>query len=238
MLSIASDNLPPCDDEVAQWLGDGSNRLIPVELGVSTAHERALKAHEHLFLSGAPRTHIYQVLDGVVGSYKLLGDGRRQIVGFYYPGDLIGIETTTSWEHYGEALCEARVRCISVDTIDRLIQSEPGFGQTLVATLASDLAETREQLLSLGRKSAIEKLATFLLRISRRNCREGEDEYRLYLPMTRMEIADYLGLTVETVSRNFTRLKKEKIIAPVSRCEVEIVDLNRLRELAEGDGAA
>ena len=82
-----------------------------------------------------------------------------------------------------------------------------GAGAAAVV-VADELAETRDQLLSLGCKSALEKVATFLLRIASRNRRAGRDDERLQLPMTRAEIADYLGLTIETVSRNFTRLRK------------------------------
>jgi len=220
---------------MSDWLGDGKSAKIKIGHSLATTNERALDAHEHLFMANDTQTHIYQVLDGVVGVYKMLADGRRQIVTFCYPGDLIGVEDSGTWLHHGEALSETRVRCISVSTIEALVDSEPGFGQALVASLATELAETRDQLLSLGRKSALEKVATFLVRISRRNQRENKDETRLFLPMTRAEIADYLGLTIETVSRNITRLRTTGIIRLESKCQVEILDMDRLEDLAEGD---
>lgn len=235
MLGATSNNLPLATESVSHWLGNGASSHISVGLSVSTTHERKLDAHEHLFLASSPQKHIYQVLEGVIGSYNLLGDGRRQIVTFYYPGDLIGVEDSGTWEHYGEALCSAKVRAISVDTIDRLFETEPKFGQAVVATLAMELAETRDQLLSLGRKSALEKVATFLMRISKRNLREQADETRLHLPMTRAEIADYLGLTVETISRNFTKLRKAKIIELQRNCNVHVIDMDQLEDIALGD---
>lgn len=220
---------------MTDWLGDGKSAKIKIGHGLSTTSERSLDAHEHLFMANDNQTHIYQVLDGVVGVYKMLADGRRQIVTFYYPGDLIGVEDAGTWLHHGEALCDTRIRCISVTTIDALVKSEPQFGQALVLSLATELAETRDQLLSLGRKSALEKVATFLLRISRRNQRENRDETRLFLPMTRAEIADYLGLTIETVSRNITRLRTSGLIRLESKNQVQILDIEQLEDLAEGD---
>ena len=221
---------------MTEWLGDGQSAKIVIGHSFTTTNERSLESHEHLFIANDTQTHIYQVLEGVVGVYKMLSDGRRQIVTFYYPGDLIGVEDTGTWLHHGEALCNTKIRCIALSTIDSLISSEPGFGQAMLATLATELAETRDQLLSLGRKSALEKMATFLLRISRRNQRENTDECQLHLPMTRAEIADYLGLTIETVSRTITKLKTAGVIQLESRSRVIIKDLESLEDIANGDG--
>jgi CRP/FNR family transcriptional regulator len=137
--------------------------------------------------------------------------------------------------HHGESLCNTRVRCIPHSTIDHLISAEPGFGHAMLATLATELSETRDQLLSLGRKSALEKVATFLLRISRRNQREKTDECQLHLPMTRAEIADYLGLTIETISRSVTKLKTSGLIRLESKSRIQITDLEALEALANGE---
>jgi len=220
---------------MANWLGDGHSGQIKVGHSFATTNERSMDAHEHLFLANDKQKHIYQVLEGVVGAYKMLADGRRQIVTFYYPGDLIGVEDSGVWLHHGEALCNSSIRCIPISTVENLIVSEPEFGQALLAALSTELSETRDQLLSLGRKSAIEKVATFLLRISRRNERENTDECQLYLPMTRAEIADYLGLTIETVSRNITKLKTRGLIRLESKSRVQILDLEGLEDIADGD---
>ena len=223
---------------MTDWLGNGQSAKIVIGHSFSTTNEKLLESHEHLFVANDSQTHVYQVLEGVVGVYQMLSDGRRQIVTFYYPGDLIGVEDTGTWLHHGEALCHTKVRCIALSTIDHLINSEPGFGQAMLATLATELAETRDQLLSLGRKSALEKMATFLLRISRRNQRENTDQSRLHLPMTRAEIADYLGLTIETVSRTITKLKTGGVIQLQSNSRVVVKDLELLENIANGDTAA
>ncbi len=219
---------------VNEWLGDGQSAQIKMGSSFTTTHERPLDMHEHLFMIGDKQTHLYQILEGVIGVYKMLPDGRRQIVTFYYPGDMIGGGDKSNWTQHAEALCNAKVRCIPVSTVDTLITTEPGFGQALMSMLATELEETRDQLLSLGRKSALEKVATFLLRISRRNKREGADESLLHLPMKRAEIADYLGLTIETVSRNITKLKTTGIIRLESKSEISVKDISLLEELADG----
>jgi len=233
-VQLGHTNQPEQIASLSQWIGNGQSAQIQVDRGFATTSERALDSHEHLYMCGDQHTHVYQVLEGVVGVYQMLADGRRQIVSFYYPGDLIGAVDQGSTSQHAEALCASRVRCIPVKTIETLISSQPGFGQAMLATVATELAETRDQLLSLGRKSAAEKLATFLLRISRRNARENQNDTQLYLPMTRAEIGDYLGLTIETVSRNMTRLRVAGIIRLEGKSRVQILNLEKLAELANG----
>lgn len=215
-----------------RWFGADDFGQIQMGHGFATTAERSLKAHEHVFLEGESQTYVYQVLEGVIGVYKLLPDGRRQIVAFHYPGDMIGLDHHQHFADHAEALCDARIRCIPADTVDSLISNEPGFGQALMRLLAIELAETREQLLSLGRKSAMEKLATFLLRISRRNESFGLNSELLHVPMTRAEMADYLGLTVETVSRNITKLKVARVIQLNSRSKIKVLDPDALQKIA------
>ena len=220
---------------IAQWLDKGNVGQIKIGHSYSNIGEKSLQAHEHLFVAGDSQTRVYQILEGVVGIYELLPDGRRQIVTFCHPGDLIGLDHPERYSHNAEALCPARVRCIPIAAMDRLISTEPGFGQALLKVLSTELAETRDQLLSLGRKSAHEKVATFLLRIARRNEREGVDGSDLHLPMKRSEIADYLGLTIETVSRNVTKLKVAGVIRLVSNSRIAVLDMDLLEACAEGD---
>jgi CRP/FNR family transcriptional regulator len=205
---------------------------------VSCTVEKTLTEHEHLFLEGEKQTHVYLVVEGVVGMYKLLADGRRQISTFAYPGDIIGLDSIGTHVNSGEALSKALVRCIPVNAIEKLIRSEPGFGQALLFLTASELAETREQMLSLGRKSAAEKVATFLLRISRRSMAIGQSGDVLSIPMKRSEIADFLGLTIETVSRTFTKLKVARVIRLMANSQVEVIDMDKLVSIAEGQAAA
>jgi len=213
-----------------------SDSLGQIKIGhsCSSTSEKTLNAHEHLYLEDNKQTHVYILLEGVVGTYKLLADGRRQIVGFVYPGDMLGLDQSGSYTNSAEALSTCRVRCVPISAIDKLILGEPGFGQTVLRATSQELAETRELLVSLGKKSAMEKLATFLLRISRRMDANGQNPDCINLPMKRAEIGDYLGLTIETVSRNFTKLKGSQIIKIVSNSEVRILDRAALEAVSEG----
>jgi len=216
---------------------DGS---IKVGQTFTPVAEKKLAQHEHLFLEGEKQGHIFQILDGVVGVYKMLPDGRRHITKFYYPGDLIGLEEQGQFHSHGEALSDSRVRCIPVNTIDSLIINEPGFGRALLSLVTNDLKDAREQLLALGRKSAIEKVATFFYEIHKKGqyAESGTSQDTLHLPMTRSEIADYLGLTIETVSRCITRLKTSKVIKPESRTLFTVLDAEKLESFANDSSVA
>ena len=220
---------------VAPWLDGDADARIRLGQTVAATAERRLDAHEHLYLEGQRQTHVYLVLEGVLGMYKLLADGRRQITSFAYPGDMVGLDCPHVHGDNAEALGALRVRAIPLNAIDRLIESEPGFGQTLLRIAAEELAETRERLVSLGRKSAAEKVAGFVLRLSRRSASLGRDARRIELPMKRSDIADFLGLTIETVSRNITRLRTARVIRLVSTSEIEILEPEWLAAIADGD---
>ena len=227
--SLASSKMSP-------WLAK-----IPEEpnaLGASGTHivERHLDIGEHLYFEGDKASHVYFVLSGVIGLYKLLGDGRRQISTFAYPGDVIGLDTINTYVNNGEALNSAVVRSIPVNDIEKLIRTEPGFGKALLLLTATELADTREQLLSLGRKSAAEKLATFLVRIARRSSHLEDVQSQIPIPMKRSDIADFLGLTIETVSRCFTKLKVARIIQLKRSSQLEILDMEKLESIASGNG--
>ena len=224
-------------DTVAPWLGGDAGARIRLGHTVAATAERRLDAHEHLYLEGQEQSHVYLVLEGVAGLYKLLPDGRRQILSFACPGDMIGLDCPHVHGDSAEALGPLRVRAIPLNAIDRLIASEPGFGQTLLAMAAEEIADTRERLVSLGRGSAAEKVAGFVLRLARRNAALGCEGGTIELPMKRSDIADFLGLAIETVSRNITRLRRARAIRLVSTCEIEILDPGRLAAIAGGDEA-
>jgi len=220
---------------VAPWLRLDRSEHISLGSTVSCTAERTLGENEHLFLEGEKQTHVYIVLSGVVGLYNLMADGRRQISTFSYPGDFIGLESEGIHVNSAEALCFSTVRIIPVNAIDKLIMNEPGFGQALLKLAANELADTRDQMMALGRKTAAEKVASFLLRVARRRVAVGQPADVIQIPMKRSEIADFLGLTIETVSRNFTKLKVSQVIHLRSNSEVEILDMQMLESIAEGD---
>ncbi len=234
-MSVLSNTSHAAINTVAPWLTGTSIEDLSLGHTISCMTDRAYCDHEHLFVEGEKQSHVYLVVEGVVAMYKLLADGRRQITTFAYPGDMVGLDSIGIHVNNAEALVQSKVRCIPVNAIEKLIRTEPGFGQALLFMTASELAETRDQLLALGRKSAAEKLATFLLRIARRSrAVDGESAPVLDIPMKRSEIADFLGLTIETVSRTFTRLKVAQVIRLKSNSEVVLLDIDKLEAIADG----
>lgn len=197
--------------------------------------ERTCFEHEHVYLEGNPKTHVYHIQEGVIGIYKSLIDGRRQIVSFGFPGDIVGLGHSENHSDSAEALNHVRLRCVSVSAIDRLMLSDPNFSLSLIQMTSVELARTREQLLSLGCQSAAEKMASFLLMILRANQKFGTTRNVFQIPIKRSDIADYLGLTVETVSRNFTKMRSSQIIELLPANEVRIIDLTKLQALSVGD---
>lgn len=220
------------NDKLSNWIDDSLSQSGSNGIAVSSIPPRHYEQHEHVFLDGEAQTHIYQVISGAVGIYKLLPDGRRQIISFNYPGDLIGLDHPEHFGFHGEALCATTVRAIPISVIDAYIANDPEFGMAMLRQISTELAEARDQVLSLGRKSALEKLATFLMRIVHRNEDNHKDPMSIYLPMSRADIADYLGLTIETVSRNITRLKVAHVIRLVSTSEITVLDYNALKSIA------
>src|SRR5262245_42536049 len=199
---------------------------------VGDAHLRQLVPHEHAFYEGDAQTHIYRIKSGMMRLYRLLADGRRQVIAFRLPGHLIGLTEDGTQFCSAEALTEVVLQCVPLSIVYRRMQEEPRFGSELVRCLAVELAETRNQVAILNRRSALEKLATFVLGFLTWT---GEDtKLELELHMGREDIADYLGLTVETVSRSFAKLKAQGVVSLPRAQTIIIHDIGRLIALAAG----
>ena len=160
-------------------------------------------------------------------------DGRRQITGFATAGHLLGLAPEGLCVYTAEALTEVTLRRYKRAAVERLIDEVPGFARRMLAATSQELRAAQDQMLLLGRKSASEKVASFLVMIAEQQARSGEDE--LDLPMTRSDIADYLGLTIETVSRTLSKLKQAGLIALPTAVRIEILDRDRLEDMAAGD---
>ena len=175
---------------------------------------------------------VANVIEGVLKLSTGTEDGREQIVGVVYPSDFIGRPFGATTGHGVTALTEAKVCVFSRKDFDAFAREHPQLEHKLLQRTLGELDRTRRWMLLLGRKSASEKLATFLLemceRLSNATCEEAV-AHRFALPFSRQQIADVLGLTIETVSRQFTRLKAEGVIDLPSRREVVITDLAALR---------
>jgi CRP/FNR family nitrogen fixation transcriptional regulator len=183
---------------------------------------------EELFAEGEAAEYFYKVVAGTVRTYKLLSDGRRQIDAFQLAGDIFGIEAGTEHRFSAEAVGGVTVIAYRRSSLDRLTREHPAFGEQVMSSMIRSLERAQDHMLLLGRKTAQEKIATFLLDLAERM----HEDHQFDLPMLRSDIADHLGLTIETVSRTLTALGRKGLIklAAGSR-SVVLADRARLQFL-------
>ncbi len=191
---------------------------------------RILAPGDSLMWEGEDSVLVANVIDGVLKLSTGTEDGREQIVGVVYPSDFIGRPFGATSGHGVTALTEAKVCVFSRKDFDAFAREHPSLEHKLLQRTLAELDRTRRWMLLLGRKSASEKVASFLLEMSERlvqpGCIDAPDLplRRFSLPFSRQQVADVLGLTIETVSRQFTRLKADGLIDLPSRREVVITD--------------
>lgn len=201
----------------------------------SLAEHLTLTPGEVLIREGDPANHVFNITGGSIRVYRLLADGRRQITGFLFAGDFLGLATGERYAFSAEAI-EAGSACrFRKPDYRSLILETPALETLLLDRAHHELAAAQAQMLLLGRKTAIERVSTFLRDLPGADPMRPPPTGRVHLPMTRAEMADYLGLTIETVSRVLTRLKTEGVIRLISLTEVEIVRPARLQALADGE---
>jgi len=191
-----------------------------------------LKRDEVLFYEGDRAGCYYKVVTGAIRSCKLLADGRRHIGDFFLPGDFIGFTALDAHVFTAEAVAEASLVRYERRDVEALIQRDPRIAKSLLGRLCSDLSQAQARMLLLGRMTAQERLASFLLRLAARSATCGTN--LVSLPMTRTDIGDYLGLTTETVCRTLAQLRNSGLIATSSPHEVRVLRRQALGEMAEG----
>ena len=193
-----------------------------------------LRPNGILFDEGEPAGHVYNLTEGTMKLYKLLPDGRRQITGFVFPGDFLGLASHTEYVYTAEAVNEANLCRFSRSQLKALFKEIPKLEGRLLAISQDELVQAHNQMLLLGRKSAKERLASFLVMLSERTMATSETPDSIPVPMSRNDIGDYLGLTTETVSRTLTRLKNSGVISIGSDRKINVSDWDALREMADG----
>ncbi|KAB2928535.1 MAG: helix-turn-helix domain-containing protein [Leptonema illini] len=192
-------------------------------LGASMRFER----NSEIYGEDEPADYVYKIVSGAVRSYKLLSDGRRQIGAFHLPGDVFGLEAGEDHRFTAEAVADSVILVAKRNTIIAHATRDAEMARALWRVTAGDLERAQNHLLLLGRKNAQERVATFLLEMASRAASTTEIE----LPMSRQDIADYLGLTIETVSRTLTQLEGDAAIEiPTSR-HILLRDRSALRRL-------
>ena len=193
---------------------------------------RTLTAGESIIWEGEDSVLVANVIDGVLKLSTNTEDGREQIVGVVYPSDFIGRPFGGTTEYGVTALVDSQICVFSRRDFDAFARTHPVLEHKLLERTLGELDRTRRWMLLLGRKSAAEKMASFVVEmVERLGCRTDAckpGERLLTLPFSRQQIADVLGLTIETVSRQLSRLKNEGVIDLPSRRDVTIVDYQAL----------
>lgn len=210
-------------------------RTSKLDLCFADAPSRQLKSNEPLFAEGDTKSNAYKVESGAVLVYKILSDGTRQIVSFAFPGDIIGLESGDEHTYDAQALAATRIRSMPVSALWRRAASDPALAKELLESLSREVTDARDHLLTIGRLCATGRIATFLLALVRRNERNGTDPTNIFLPVRRSDIADFLCLSVETVSRSLTELKISHVISLRGWRQIRIQDRAMLELLATGE---
>lgn len=194
-----------------------------------------LRAGQPLFHEGDAATRVFTLTRGVLKLYMLLPDGRRQVAGFMFPGDFLGIAVDDEHAFTAEAVADTRLCWFPRNRFGEFAEAHGHLERELYRIAAHELAAAQAQMVLLGRKTAAERLASFFLALLERAEKAGGQAVRMIdLPMSRMDIADYLGLTKETVSRVLAALKGKRIVRLDALDRVEVIDRLGLAAMAGG----
>ncbi len=185
------------------------------------------RRNEEVFGEGEAAEYVYRVVTGAVRTIRFSSDGRRQILNFYLPGDIFGLEAGKHHTLSAEAVANCDLALVRRSLIDTAAKQDTAAAQAVIAMMQRQLQNAQEHALVLGRKGAGERVAAFLLKLADRVTAQCEID----LPMSRADIADYLALTIETVSRAFTQMERDHTIALPSSRHVVVRDRSALELL-------
>lgn len=202
-----------------------------VELSKHSTRKR-LEAGTEVVGQGEDMGAFANIMRGVVKLTRMMPDGRQQIVGLQFAPDFLGRPFVEESPHSAETATDAEICTFPRQTLERLVGRTPDLEHKLYQQSLKELDEARDWMLTLGRKNAQEKVASFLFLIASHYDPETVDGSVFDLPLSRADIADFLGLTIETVSRQFTRLRKEGVIQIENNRHVIVPDIERLQQSA------
>jgi CRP/FNR family transcriptional regulator, anaerobic regulatory protein len=227
MLQSIQNSVTKRPSELSMFQGANEN-------SIRTHGHRKLQAEEILWQQGEKRNYICCVVSGALCFSRMLPDGRRTVLGFAYPGDIIGLgsDVATSAAH---ALQSTRLEMIPAASFKRAATDNAELGQKAAAAIALQLDEAYQHVAVVSKMNACERLASFLVALSARNARRDLSPMSVVLPMKRLDIADFLGLTIETVSRTFTQFRSRGWIELQGSNVVMFKRLDCLKELAAGN---
>jgi CRP/FNR family transcriptional regulator len=200
----------------------------------SIVTEVQLRPKQALFFEGDPAEYVFNVTQGTIRVVKYLADGRRQITGFLFPGDFLGLAHNGSYIYGAEAITSATLCQYREGQLQALIDESPRLARRLLAVTSNELFAAQDQMVLLGRKTAREKIASLLLTLVRRSERRGQPRDVVHMPIARSDLADYMGLTVESVSRTLSQMRKEGLIYYGAKKQVYLRRRQLLENLNKG----
>ena len=195
----------------------------------------SFSAGQILFMEGDEATSLFEIVEGTLRIYRILGDGRRVITGFLHAGDILGLSFQSHHICTAEAITPVAIRRLSRKAFEADLAISADIRPLVFQHMSDEMAQAQDQMVLLSTKNAEERLCTFLLKQLHRAMRSGALQPVIHLPMTRLDIADHLGLTIETVSRTMTKLCSKGVTVVSGRHSVKIVKRAMLAHLA-GDG--
>ena len=194
---------------------------------------KPLQKSQHLYREGDDFQSVFAVRSGALKAYKTTDDGREQVTGFYFPGEILGMDGISNNAHASsaKALETAAVCEIPFTSLERLSAMMPNLQRHFFQLMSREITEDQQLITLLSKNSADERVASLMLNISTRNSKRKLSATQFRLPMSRVDIGNYLGLTVETVSRVFSRMQKMEILL-VDNKEIQILDVDGLKKMA------
>jgi len=240
-VNVHDDNLAPSLPKISCHQCSISQLCLPVSLAEAEIEHldsiiqrnRPLHRGEHLFRGGDLLVSLFAIRSGSLKTYTISPEGEEQITGFHLAGEVVGLDALYNKSHpsFATALETTMVCALPFDELEELSGSIPGLRSQLLRVMSREILEDQELLLLLNKKSAEERLAAFLVNLSSRYSRRGRSASRFLLPMTRSDVGNYLGLTIETVSRLFARFQKSGLLDAQGK-EVHLLDMPALTAMA------
>ena len=186
--------------------------------------EKEFKNKQTVFLQEEESKNLYNITQGNIKIYKLLRDGRIQIIGFLYPGDFFGSYKKGKYNYSAESIGNVKLCVFKQEVLDNYLEKNMNLAKELLHMTSHELTLAQDRIGILGKLNANQRMAAFILNISKQRARIGWQDNPISLPMVRQDIADYLGLTLETVSRELTKLKTSNLIKVLSSSQIYLLD--------------
>ena len=198
----------------------------------NVSFEKSFLNKQNIFLQNDQSDYLYNITEGNVKIYQLLDDGRIQIIGFLYPGDFFGSYRNNKYNYCAEAIGDLKTCVFNQKILDKYLDENPILAKELLNKTSFELTLAQDRLTVLGKLNAAERLVKFLLNISEQRNRIGWKNNPISLPMTRQDIADYLGITIETVSRELSNLKTSNIIKIITSKQIYLSNIEEIKSYA------